>query len=197
MKWFKFDINSFTDEEYNKWYSFMSEEKQKRVDKFRFVEDKKRSVAGDMLVRKAISDCLCVSAESINFSISEKGKPYIPDFDIEFNISHSGDMVVCAVDNTPVGIDIEKIRPLDLKISKKVFSDDELIYLFDHVPTHEDFIFTENEEILKRFFRLWTKKEAYGKFIGCGIFTDETNKDCKFEYIEEINDYIICICSQK
>ena len=55
MKWYKFDIRKFSDEEYEKWYSLMSEEKKIRVSKFRNIDDKKRTVAGEMLARNAIS----------------------------------------------------------------------------------------------------------------------------------------------
>lgn len=169
MKWYKYDIRELTDDEYNKWFSIMSEDKQRRVDRFRFVDDKKRTIVGEMLARKAISKWCNVAPESIVFGIKEHGKPYAKDLPVEFNISHSGDMVVCAVDDKPVGIDIEQIRPIDLTISKRICTDDELLYLFGHTPTKQDFTYTTNTEILTRFFELWTAKEAYGKCSGTGF----------------------------
>lgn len=85
------------------------------------------------------------------------------------NISHSGDMVVCAVDDRPVGIDIEQIRPIDLTVAKRICSVEELLYLFGHRPTEQDFTYTTDTEILARFFEIWTAKEAYGKCLGSGI----------------------------
>ena len=139
MKWYKYDIRDLTDNEYNKWYSLMSEDKQCRVDRFRFVDDKKRTVAGEMLARKAIAEWCSVAPEDIVFGIKEHGKPYAKNLSIEFNISHSSDMVVCAVDDKPVGIDIEQIRPIDLTVAKRICTDEELLYLFDHTPTDQDF----------------------------------------------------------
>lgn len=169
MKWYKYDIRDLTDAEYNKWYSLMNEDKQQRVDRFRFDDDKKRTVAGEMLARKAISEWCDVAPENITFGIKEHGKLYAKDFDVEFNISHSGDMVVCAVDNKPIGIDIEQIRPIDLSVAKRICTDEELLYLFGHAPTDEDFKYTTDIEILTRFFELWTAKEAYVKCFGLGI----------------------------
>lgn len=169
MTWYKYDIRDLTDVEYNKWYSLMNEDKQHRVDRFHFINDKKRTVAGEMLARKAIAAWCSVEPESIIFAIGEHGKPYAVDLDVEFNISHSGDMVVCAVDDNPVGIDIEKIRPIDLTVAKRICTEEELLYLFGHTPTAEDFVYTTDATILKRFFKLWTTKEAYGKCIGNGI----------------------------
>lgn len=169
MKWYKYDIRDLTDAEYNKWYSLISTDKQRRVDRFRFFDDKKRTVAGEMLARKAIAEWCNVAPESIALGIKEHGKPYAKDLTLEFNISHSGDMVVCAVDDKPIGIDIEQIRPIDLTVAKRICTDEELVYLFGCTPTEQDFTYTTNTEILTRFFELWTAKEAYGKCMGCGI----------------------------
>lgn len=107
MKWYKYDIRYLTDNEYEKWYLLMNEEKQHRVNRLCFVDDKKRTVAGEMLARKVISEWCGVTPESISFGTKEHGKLYVKDLAVEFNISHSGDIVVCAIDNNPIGIDIE------------------------------------------------------------------------------------------
>ena len=192
MKWYKYDIRSFSDVEYNKWYSLMSTDKQQRVDRFRFVDDKKRTVAGEMLARKAIAEWCGVAPESIAFGIKEHGKPYAKDLAVEFNISHSGDMVVCAVDNKPIGIDIEQIRPIDLAVAKRICTDEELLYLFGYVPTEQDFTYITDTQTLIRFFELWTAKEAYGKLIGEGLNLLFSHiKPTYFELFE--NEYVLSI----
>lgn len=193
MKWYKYNIKELSDIEYQKWYSLMSNEKQCRVDRFRFKDDKKRTVAGEMLARKAISEWCSVNAEDVIFYYKEHGKPYAVSLDIEFNISHSGDIVVCAVGNSPVGIDVEEIRPIDLKVAKRICSNNELVYLFGHIPTDQDFVYTTDKEILTRFFEIWTKKEAYAKWVGTGI------ENIKFDSIKlsiqtvQLGNYIISI----
>lgn len=169
MKWYKYDIRELTSADYAKWYTLMSKDKQAQVDRFRFEDDKKRTVAGEMLARKAIAEWCDVSAESIVFDKTETGKPFVKGLPVEFNISHSGDMVVCVVDDKPVGIDIEKIRPIDLTIAKRICTDEERVYLFNHTPAEQDFTYTTDQNILTRFFELWTAKEAYGKCLGVGI----------------------------
>lgn len=166
---FKYDIRDLTDKEYTYWYSLMNADKKKRVDRFRFLDDRKRTVAGEMLARQAIAEWCSVQPDSIEFAIGEHGKPFAVGLDVEFNISHSGDMVVCAVDSHPVGIDIEKIRPIDLSITKHICTHEQLLYIFRHNPTDKDFTYTEDADILTRFFELWTAKEAYGKCVGTGI----------------------------
>lgn len=190
MKWYKYDIRELSDKEYCKWYSLMSVKKQHRVDRFRLEDDKKRTVVGEMLARKAISDWCNVAVEDVIFDYEEYGKPYAVGLNVEFNISHSGDIVVCAIDSYPVGIDVERIRPIDLKVAERICTDDELLYIFGHKPTEQDFIYTTDMEILTRFFEIWTKKEAYFKCMSTGfnnINTDTTkimiNKLMLGEYI--------------
>ncbi len=194
MKWYKYDIRDLTDAEYNKWYSLMNTDKQRRVDRLRFVDDKKRTVAGEMLARKAIAEWCGIALESITFDIKEHGKPYAKDLAVEFNISHSGDMVVCAVDDKPIGIDIELIRPIDLTVAKRICTDDELLYLFGHTPTEQEFTYTTNTEILTRFFERWTAKEAYVKCIGEGVKSISAYpSNCNI--VKHIfADYVINIC---
>ena len=120
MKWYKYDIRDLTDTEYVKWYSLMDETKKQRVDRFHFYDDKKRTVAGEMLARKAIAEWCGVAPESITFETTKNGKPYAKNLTVEFNISHSDDMVVCAIDSKPIGIDIEKIRPINLKTAQRI-----------------------------------------------------------------------------
>ena len=200
MKWYKFDIRDLTADDYEKWYALMSKDKQLCVDRFRFVDDKKRTVAGEMLARKAIAEWCSVTPESIVFGTQEYGKPYAKGLPVEFNISHSGDMVVCAVDDNPIAIDIEKIRPIDLTVSKRICTDDELIYLFGYTPTEQDFAYTTDHEILTRFFELWTDKEAYGKCIGVGMQMDQ-NSNVNTTHLRHMmnfvdDGYAVCIALQ-
>ncbi len=196
MKWYKYDIRELSDKEYYKWYSLMSVEKQRRVGRFRFEDDKKRTVAGELLARKAISEWCGVAPENITFSAKEYGKPYAIGLDVEFNVSHSGDIVVCAIDDYPIGIDVEKIRPIDLKVAEKICNEEELLYLLNHIPTKQDFTYTTDIKILTRFYEVWTKKEAFGKYTGMGLSDECANKDHFFESIYSIKGYIITICKR-
>lgn len=195
MKWYQYNIQNLTDEEYDKWYSLMNEDKQCRVDRFRFADDKKRTVAGEMLARKVIAEWCGATPKNITFDKKEHGKPYAKDLNVEFNISHSGAIVVCAVDDKPIGIDIERIRPIDLKVVKHICMDNEINYLFGHVPTEKDFKYTTDVKILTRFFEFWTKKEAYGKCIGDGLLCKVKEDSCSVNTFYDIPDYIMSICT--
>lgn len=195
MKFYHYNIRDLSDESYTHYYSLMSKEKKRRVDRFRFEDDKKRTVVGEMLARQAIFEWCGAAEESITFEIAEHGKPYVKGLNVEFNISHSADMVVCVVDNNPVGVDIEKIRPVDLNTAKRIFNEEEIRYVFGCVPDADDYNHCLNDVILQRFFELWTKKEAYGKLVGMGLFT-ETNATATVKTWTE-NGYCISIFTTK
>ena len=192
MKWYKYDIRDLTNAEYQKWYSLMRVDKQQRVDRFRFPDDKKRTVVGEMLARKAIAEWCDVASESIVFDVNEYGKPFAIGLDVEFNISHSGDLVVCAIDDNPIGIDVEKIRPMDLSVAKRICSDNELRYLFDCKLDESNFCYTTDIKTLARFFELWTAKEAYSKSMGGSLcFVDTQSIEYKNFFVED--GYMIAI----
>ena len=108
-----------------------------------------------------------------------------------FNLSHSGEYAVCAASKTPVGVDIQEIRPVDLKLAERFFTKDEFEYIKNG----------KNKE--ERFFEIWTKKEAMAKVYGEGIaefFKSESvflAKDFEFEMNTSLDGYIICICTAK
>lgn len=97
-----------------------------------------------------------------------------------------------------VGIDIEYIREYDREIAERFFTKEEQDYL--------EFSDNKNED----YTRIWTSKEAYGKFTGGGvkdglaysIFHDPTIPmdvilPCFFEHLEKEIDgerYLYTIC---
>lgn len=138
----------------------VSYEKQARIKKFRIYEDALRALLGDLLVRYAICSRLKISNAEVEFKLNDYGKPSLEGFpDFHFNISHSGQWVVCVTDSLPVGIDVETIRQIDMGIAKRFFSKDE-------------FADINSKEICDRvdyFFQLWTLKESYIKACGKGL----------------------------
>ncbi|MBQ0136402.1 MAG: 4'-phosphopantetheinyl transferase superfamily protein [Bacteroidales bacterium] len=87
------------------------------------------------------------------------GKPYIPGFP-EFSISHCKTAIAVAVDEEPVGIDIENIR----------HADDALLA---HTMNEKEIAQIRQAEVPDRMFtQLWTQKEAYLKCLGTGITDD-------------------------
>nr|WP_241415114.1 4'-phosphopantetheinyl transferase superfamily protein [Clostridium beijerinckii] len=90
---------------------------------------------------------------------------------IYFNISHSGEWVICAVGDFQSGIDIEKVKKSDLSFAKSIYSKEEYEYLLN-IP---------EEEQAKMFCKIWTLKESYVKYIGQGLRTPFNSFFFKFK----------------
>ena len=124
------------------------------------------SAAGRLLLVRALGDYLgrAPSAEELaGQSKSANGKPFFPAYpDFHYNISHSGDYVVCAYSAQPIGIDIQQIPDKARRVSSiagHFFSDREVAALQD-LP---DF------EMRRLFTRFWTSRESYIKLTGRGL----------------------------
>ncbi|KUJ59347.1 4-phosphopantetheinyl transferase [Flavobacteriaceae bacterium CRH] len=84
-------------------------------------------------------------------------KPFFEGNPVYFNISHSGEIVVCAVtDSFELGIDIEKIHEIDVDNFRVNMTNNEWHKIIASDPIHE------------AFFDYWTQKEAVIKASGAG-----------------------------
>ncbi len=165
---FTLDIKRISRTDIDAAYFYMSEERRKKCDGLRVQSDKDLCIASDMLLRRILSRKLGLSPEEIAFVVSENGKPYLENGGYHFNVSHSGNIVAVAVNkDCPVGIDVEKIRPVSAGIAKRVFSESDICFVFDGLLIPDGKI--EDCEMLTRFFKVWTYKEAFVKMTGEGI----------------------------
>ena len=186
MKWLFASISDFLQEEYKTAYENMSQNRKKKVDRLMRDEDKAHTIAAEILLKKLLKDEFSIGDAVLENA--ENGCPYIKGSEIFVSISHSHNMVACAASYSPVGIDVEKIREVNLKISERFCTENEAKYLSS----------ASIEETFSRFFEIWTAKEAYFKKLGTGI-TDLKSVDIlslKRETIK-VDDYIIqVICDE-
>jgi 4'-phosphopantetheinyl transferase len=98
-----------------------------------------------------------LAADSLaRLDYGERGKPLLAG--AEFNISHSGSFVLCAVsDDGPVGVDIERVRPLDVDELATFFSAAQWRTIVAAADPH------------RQFFTLWTQLESVLKADGGGL----------------------------
>lgn len=87
----------------------------------------------------------------------EHGKPYLAEYPkIHFNLSHCKGLAVCGISDSAVGVDAEYIRRYDPRVMKR-FSEEERSFIVGSDKSREN------------FFRIWTLKEAVGKYFGTGV----------------------------
>lgn len=141
-------------------FQHMSAEKIQRMLKFKRYEDRKRGVIGELLIRYLVCGKLGINNNEINFIPNKYGKPFLKDYiGLEYNISHSNELVVCAVGDYEVGIDIEYVKDMDIDAANYVLSTDE----------KEEYKGISENEKLDYFYSIWTLKESFIKAKGMGL----------------------------
>lgn len=139
-------------------------EKQKRINKLHQHNDRVLSVAGLQLLKHAMAELSASPFSLKQLEFPEQAKPFIPG-NIDFNISHSGDIVCCIVsDNLKVGIDIELHRNVKEGTIKK--------YLAQIPSALKD---KKSEKNMHPFFDIWTKSEAIIKAANHGSIFNMTD----------------------
>ena len=170
---------SFDDvREYEK---LLPQERQEKIARYRFDQDKMLSLAAGLLIRRAIGESPII--------LGEHGKPYA-ESGVFFSVSHSGRMAAIAVDDREIGLDVEQFPDNSrLKIADRFYHSAER----DHVKRAED--------RRRAFCEIWTRKEAYLKMTGEGIATDLTAFDTTGSPLKEqlyttsVGEYCLSLCS--
>lgn len=142
------------------------------------------SKLGHLIVQKAALCKLNIKESEFDLQKGTHGKPYLNGFpDFHFNISHSGKYVAAAFSSTDVGVDIEALRDINLKISHRHFTLKEQKFVCD----------------CKTFFYVWTRKEAFIKERGTGFTTPFSSFDAldnKNIKTFETENYTVSVCSE-
>lgn len=165
------DIRQWNDEAvYRKWLKVLPEDRRLHVEEYKQMSDKRRSLAGSVLVREAFGKRYPgIDMHALSFKTEMNGKPYIEGYpQFHFNISHSGNYTVCAVSEENVGIDIQQTREVKVNVAKRFFTEKEKAQIEAVADTGElsKALLGKQQEM---FFRIWSAKEAYVKLTGKGI----------------------------
>jgi len=147
-------------------YPLLSPDEKARAERFYFERDRDRYITGRGLLRVLLAGYLDMEPSRIQFEYGPCRKPklttIIDDNRLEFNLSHSNDLVVYSFcRNRRVGIDVEHIHPMadEQRLAEEFFSTPESAYLRS----------LSGDLKLKAFFKLWTCKEAFVKASGDGL----------------------------
>jgi 4'-phosphopantetheinyl transferase len=139
---------------------FLPEKARERFARLSRGADVQRSLLGQLLARFLISERMKVSCKEIIFTTGPNGKPeLLGNTDLHFNISHSGEWVVCALAPFPIGIDVERLRTVNPGLAERFFTPVEFASLQALQP----------DERTVKFIELWTLKESFLKAIGRGL----------------------------
>jgi len=147
-----------------KYQSLLTDDETIKQQRYKFEKDQHDALITRAFVRDLLSYYADISPDEWRFDKGEKDKPEIVNAPIplRFNISHTNDLIICAVTLTDdIGCDVEDItRNNDvLSIADRFFSSSETKELFSLPKAQQR----------HRFFDYWTLKESYIKAWGLGL----------------------------
>ncbi len=129
--------------------------------------------------------------EPPEFAYAEGGKPSLKGrSDIHFSLSHCPAAALCAIATEPIGADIERIRPYNAELARRVLNAAEL-RLVEASPMPE-----------VELTRLWTMKESLLKLTGEGIRRDLKTalcgcRACFSTTVNTARGYVFTVCTGK
>jgi len=163
----------------------MSGARREKIRRLRSLQNKNASAVVYLLLRLVLTEIYRIN-EAVEFDYSRNGKPVLKDFPlIHFNLSHSLNTAACAVADTTVGVDVQKITNVKDKVAQRVLTADE----------YKGFLASSEPDTF--FCEIWTIKESYLKKTGQGIaaeLRDITAADVADKIVIKGNGYFCCVC---
>ena len=156
------DLGNHTSQQ--NWLDRLPLEERRRVLRMKTPEDQLQMLATRIFIRSVISAYLEGNPGDWLFDVSSSGRPYLANAPqpLHFNISHSGDLLVCVVAGAQhIGVDVEDstVTRDFLRLAKRFFSADEYRWV-------------EQQPAAKQqtcFYTLWNLKESHLKAKGLGL----------------------------
>jgi 4'-phosphopantetheinyl transferase len=156
---------------------------QQKVGRYRRWQNAQASLLGRLLLSKGLARYYDYQLNFNHLEYGEYGKPLLPDTPFYFNISHSENLVVCAIQpDVAVGVDVEYVKPVPITDFRSQMTDNEWSLV------------SQAADPLWAFYDYWTSKEAILKVEGSGIQlglkTFEVAEDRKTANVKGKNWYL-------
>ncbi len=174
-----------TAELYNKMLELVGENKREKLLRLKQHKKQLQSLIADVLLRVILCTRFNIDVNDMKFD-DMNGKPYLVGESICFNVSHSDNMVVVAVSDQNIGVDLEKTRNINPKLIDRYFTKCEKEYISVDLPDWQT-----------RFFEVWTKKEAFLKRSGVGLrvkLNELETKTCEGIKTYNLDGFALSVC---
>ncbi len=133
-----------------------------RAERFVFAKDRAHYTLCHVRMRQLLAGYAGIAEADVRYRLNPFGKPELETNDrmISFSLSHTATHALLAVvQGSPVGADIERVRPITPDVATANFSAAEMLILNQ----------ISGEGWLRGFYRCWTRKEAVLKAEGVGL----------------------------
>ena len=135
----------------------LSAYRREKLEKQKNEQARLRSLTAELLLRYSLNDGGFSVDGPLDIGVGEQGKPFLRDGRCFFSLSHSADMVLCALCDREIGADIQIASKANDALIRRFFAEDE-----------RDFICSAQDPDAA-FSEIWTEKESYCKMDGRGL----------------------------
>ena len=140
---------ALTDREESAMMLLLPSERRARLERVRKAEKRQEVLCAYTILQLAVRE-ECGWRSIPRIELSSMGKPGFAEHpDVHFNLSHTTGAVLIGLSDEPIGVDIERIRPVSLRAMQRIAG-------------------VESE---KAFFQSWVRREARAKRAGTGVGT--------------------------
>lgn len=140
----------------------LTDDERERAGRYLHVPTRNQFVAARACLRLLLGSYLGADPTRLRLTQTNTGKPVLADGGLHFNVSHSGEVGLIALDGRgEVGVDVERVRayPGNLDMADRYFTPGEVAAL-RRLPLGA------REQA---FYHVWTRKEAFLKATGLGL----------------------------
>lgn len=152
------------------------------------VDDRTRCLCAGVAL-DAVLQSVNLREKDVTIGYGEHGKPFLKDYPhLHFNLSHSGKWAVCALSDTPIGVDVEQLRQVDaLRLAARWLPAKQAKLLKTSPPTEQ----------IPRFFEFWTRRESLLKAQGVGLSGVCAAEETGYRFREyPLDGYALTVCTQ-
>jgi phosphopantetheinyl transferase len=149
-----------------------------KANRFIHKADRDRFLAARLFLFGLLKQQGLLKSNELKLDYNDFGKPCLKEVEIEFNWSHSGDMIAIILGMDQCGIDIELHSGKELYDYRSLCTERELQIISQRsqqtgIPEHEQFL------------DFWTAKESVLKAKGTGLSTDPRLIEIIFRHFDE------------
>ena len=147
--------------------ALLSDAERQRAGRLARDRDRRRFIVARSRLRQLLGERLGVRPQAVELIYGERGKPALArrfaGSDLRFNVSHCDDVAVYAFSRgREIGIDVEALR--------SVRDADDIAAHFFSRRENEAYLSLDPGDKPLGFFNCWTRKEAFIKALGDGLY---------------------------
>ena len=145
----------------------LSDYRLSRLEKTARPEARAQSLAAELLLIHAVRSVYSEASIPLKITVGEFGKPELCDIELDFSLSHSESMALCAISDKCVGVDIQLHTAYKAALAERFFTKKEAAAIAQ--AADKDRLFTQT----------WAVKESYLKLLGTGMHRPLSSFDVK------------------